>query len=320
MARLSGRIVPASFNFHVYDFPLLPVIAAISIILVNRNEEQPFETIYMEPIKSRMKLKSRVFFLLLIACTGGAFAQSTAGSSRIVRVLTFNILHGATLRGDFNLDVIAAVIKEADPDFVALQEVDYMTARDRKLDLATELGQRTRLVSLFGRAMPYDGGEYGVGVLSRYTLLASRNTGLPFTPGNEPRTALEITTVLGSGDTVNFIATHLDQVRDDRDRVAQVRKINERVAGSRYPAILAGDLNAQPGSAPINILGELWGNSDHPERILPTFPSDHPVKKIDYVMFYPKNKWKVLETRVIQDTVASDHCAYLAVLELVEKK
>jgi len=49
----------------------------------------------------------------------------------MVRVLTFKILHGATLQGDFNLDVIAAVIKEADPDFVALQEVDHMTERDR---------------------------------------------------------------------------------------------------------------------------------------------------------------------------------------------
>jgi endonuclease/exonuclease/phosphatase family metal-dependent hydrolase len=267
-----------------------------------------------------MKLKTKVFILLLIAGTGAGFAQTTMDSSRIVRVLTFNILHGATLRGDFNLDVIAAVIKEADPDFVALQEVDYLTERDRKLDLATELGLRTRLVSLFGRAMPFDGGEYGVGVLSRYTLLASRNTGLPFTPGNEPRTALEITTVLPSGDTIVFIGTHLDQARDDRDRVAQVRKINELVSGNRHPAILAGDLNAQPESAPINILGELWGNTDTKDRMLPTFPSDHPVKKIDYVMFYPKNKWKVLETRVIQDTIASDHCAYLAVLELVEGK
>jgi endonuclease/exonuclease/phosphatase family metal-dependent hydrolase len=267
-----------------------------------------------------MNLKTKVFILLLIAGTGGACAQTTAGSSRIVRVLTFNILHGATLRGDFNLDVIAAVIKEADPDFVALQEVDYMTERDRKLDLATELGHRTRLVSLFGRAMPFDGGEYGVGVLSRYTLLASRNVGLPFTPGNEPRTALEITTILGSGDTIAFISTHLDHLRDDRDRVAQVRKINEMVSGKRFPAILAGDLNAQPASTPINLLGEVWGNSDSTDRMLPTYPSDHPVKKIDYVMFYPKNRWKVLETRVIHNTVASDHCAFLAVLELTEGK
>jgi len=36
-------------------------------------------------------------------------------------------------------------------------------------------------------------------------------------------------------------------------------------------------------------------------------------------MFYPANRWKVLETKVICDTIASDHCAYLVVLELLDK-
>lgn len=268
-------------------------------------------------ISALMKFKTWLLVLLMIMARGAAGAQPATDSSRIVRVLTFNILHGATLKGDFNLEVIASVIRSANPDFVALQEVDYMTKRDGKLDLATELGQRTRMVALFGRAMYFDGGEYGVGVLSRYTLLSSQNTGQPYTPGNEPRTALTVITMLSSGDTISFISTHLDYKRDDRDRVAQVRKINDMVSKSSYPAILAGDLNCEPGSAPIKILGELWGNSDDPDHILPTFPSDNPVEKIDYVMFYPKNRWKVLETKVIQDKVASDHCAYLSVIQLI---
>ena len=39
----------------------------------------------------------------------------------------------------------------------------------------------------------------------------------------------------------------------------------------------------------------------------PTFPSDAPVKKIDYVMYYPKDRWKVVSAEVICDSVASDH-------------
>jgi endonuclease/exonuclease/phosphatase family metal-dependent hydrolase len=147
------------------------------------------------------------------------------------------------------------------------------------------------MVGLFGRAMYFDGGEYGVGVLSRYTLLSSQNTGLPYTPGNEPRTALRVTTVMSSGDTIS-LSLPISITSATTDRVAQVRKINDMVSKSSYPAILAGDLNCEPGSAPIKILGELWENSDDPDHILPTFPSDNPVEKIDYVMFYPKTDGK----------------------------
>ncbi len=48
-----------------------------------------------------------------------------------------------------------------------------------------------------------------------------------------------------------------------------------------------------------------------------TFPSDQPDKKIDYVMFYPRDKWRVIKTEVIADKIASDHCAYLVTIELL---
>ena len=248
-----------------------------------------------------------------------AWSQTNVDSSKIVRILSFNILHGATTKGDFDLEVIARVIKKTNPDFVALQEVDFKTNRAHKYDLVTELGWRTKLIPLFARAMKYDDGEYGEGVLSKHTLLSSRNVALPFTPGNEPRAALEITTTIASNDTIAFVGTHLDHLKDEKDRVAQVKKINEVFSLNKYPTILAGDLNAIPGSTPINILEEVWSASYDKKKPKPTFPSDNPTNKIDYVMFYPKNRWRVLETEVIQDSIASDHCAYLVTIELLVK-
>ena len=70
-------------------------------------------------------------------------AQSSVNMNSTIRVLTFNILHGATTKGDFNLDVIADVIKRTNPDLVALQEVDFKTNRAKKYDLVTELAIRT---------------------------------------------------------------------------------------------------------------------------------------------------------------------------------
>ncbi len=254
----------------------------------------------------------------MISSQTGA-SQPEVDNSRILRVLSFNILHGETMKEDYDLDVIAKVIIDAKPDLVALQEVDYKTNRAKKYDLVTELGWRTKMIPLFARAMDYDGGEYGEGVLSRYTFLQSRNVPLPYYPGSEPRAALEIIIVLPSGDTIAFVGTHLDHQEDEKDRLVQASQINKAFASTKYPVLLVGDLNAIPGSRPIQILEEMWTTSYGQGEPKPTYPSDDPVKKIDYVMYYPNDRWRVLKTEVIQDTIASDHCAYLVTIELLVK-
>lgn len=264
-------------------------------------------------------MSPKLLAIAIIACSLSviSLSQEVSDSSTAVRILTFNIYHGATMKGDFDLDLIAGVIKAADPDLVALQEVDFMTRRARGYDLATELGWRTGRASLFGRAMTYDGGEYGEAVLSRYSFIVSRNIPLPYTGNNEPRAALEVTTILPSGDTIVFIGTHLDHTGDETDRILQAKRINEILCGARYPVILAGDLNAEPGSAPIMLLEEHWGSAYDKDVPVPTYPSGVPSKKIDYVMYYPKDRWRVISSEVIQDSVASDHCPHLVVLELL---
>ena len=246
------------------------------------------------------------------------WSQTTIDKSKTVKVLSFNILHGATTKGNFDLDAIAKVILDTDPDFVALQEVDYKTNRAKKYDLATELGWRTKMTAIFGRAMYYDDGEYGEGILSKYTFLSTRNVVLPYIPGDEPRAALEITTVLPSKDTISFIGTHLDHLKTEDNRIMQAKKINEIFRTNKYPTILAGDLNAEPGSKTMNILESFWTASYNRDNPVPTYSSDNPTKKIDYVLFSPESKWKVIKSEVICDIVASDHCAYLVTLQLTD--
>ncbi len=265
-----------------------------------------------------MKRILTILILILISVQT-LWSNENDAKGLTLKILTFNILHGATTKGDFDLDAIAKVIIEADPDLVALQEVDFKTNRARQYDLVTELGYRTKMAPIFGKAMDFDGGEYGEGILSKFSFISTRNIALPFTPGNEPRAALEILTMLPTGDTIAFVGTHLDHLRDEKDRVAQVKKINEVFSKNIYPTILAGDLNAIPGSTPITIIEEVWTPSYNSGNPAPTFPSNEPRIKIDYVMFKPGNNWKVIETEVIQDPVASDHCAYLVTLELVKQ-
>ncbi|GGG87951.1 hypothetical protein GCM10011416_00210 [Polaribacter pacificus] len=260
-------------------------------------------------------------YLLIGFLLTGVLLWSQESNPTTVRVLSFNILHGANTDGSFDLDRIAAVIKKADADFVALQEVDFKTKRAKGYDLPTELGFRTKMTSLFARAMPYDGGEYGEAVLSTYSFISSRNTALPYTNGNEPRAALEVTAVLKSGDTISFIGTHLDHLKTDTDRVSQAKALNSIFKNNRYPTILAGDLNDEPKSNAISILENYWKAAYHTESSLKlTYPSEKPIKKIDYIMTDPNSGWKVISTETICDTIASDHCGYLVVLALNPKK
>ena len=264
-------------------------------------------------------MKSLLITIFALLFCSSAFSQDVADNNTYVKVLTFNILHGATTRGDFDLDVIAKVIKETDPDLVALQEVDFKTNRAHKYDLATELGWRTGLAPIFGKAMPYDGGAYGEGILSRYSFVETKVVALPCSPGHEPRAALQVITVLPSGDTISFIGTHLDHTKNEYDRIMQAKKINESFSDIAYPSIISGDLNAVPGSTTMNILEEMWTPTYDKDQPAKTFPSHDPKHKIDYIMFYPEKSWKVIEATPVCDEIASDHCAYFVKLQLISK-
>lgn len=268
----------------------------------------------------REKVRNK-FYLVIFLILSVSFleAQQSTDSKQVIRILSYNIFHGETLNHDFDLERIAGVIRSVSPDIVALQEVDLKTRRARNMDLVTRLGYLTGMLPLFGRAMEYDGGEYGEGVLSRYSFKETRNNPLPHSPGNEPRAALEILVELPSGDEIVFIGTHLDHTRDQTDRIAQAKRLNRLFKRNKKPTILAGDLNATPESEPMRIFFRFWTDASARDP-QPTFPSSSPRRRIDYVLFRPASRWRVLESRVIEEKVASDHCPLLVVLELLPEK
>ena len=82
------------------------------------------------------------------------------------------------------------------------------------------------------------------------------------------------------------------------------------------PGILAGDLNDVPDSLALKEVGKSWVRTN-PE-ITPTVPVAKPARQIDYILVRPKGRWKVVETHVLDEAVASDHRAIFAVIELVD--
>lgn len=253
-----------------------------------------------------------IILFLLVACSARALITQPVR----LRVLTYNIHHGEGIDGVFDLERIARVILDTAPDIVAVQEVDSVTTRSGGVDQAAELGRLTGMHAVFGKAMDYAGGGYGEAVLSRFPFAGTGNHILSASPGHEPRAALTVYIRLGAeGPSIAFTGTHLDHTRDPTDRITQAGEINMIFSEERdTPMILAGDLNAVPGSEPMDLLLGMWTDaaSSNPQ---PTIPVEQPRRRIDYILYRPAGSWRVIEATVIDERVASDHRPLLAVLE-----
>ena len=233
-----------------------------------------------------------------------------------LRVLSYNIHHGEGVDGQLDLERIAEVIAAVDPDLVALQEVDRNVERTGQVDQPAELARLTKMNVIFGENISLQGGQYGNAILSRFPILDHQNQALPNLDDGEQRGVLEAEVQLpGNHSRLLFMATHLDHRRDDKERIASARATNERIEDRPDTvALLAGDLNDVPGSRTLVELGNHWIRAN--EAISPTTPVDEPTRQIDYILLRPADRWRVIQTRVLDEAIASDHRAIFAVLQL----
>ncbi|MFG0333039.1 MAG: endonuclease/exonuclease/phosphatase family protein [Maioricimonas sp. JB049] len=244
------------------------------------------------------------------------FATAPASEPLRLCVLSYNIHHAEGVDRKLDLERIAGVIRAVEPDLVALQEVDRDVRRSESVDQPAELARLTGMEGVFGGNIELQGGGYGNAVLSRLPVIRHENHLLPRFDDGEQRGVLEVEVTLpGDRGRLLLLATHFDHRRNERERIASAGAVNELVAKRPgLPALLAGDLNAVPESEPLRIIGEQWTRSN--AEVQPTIPVKEPTRQIDYVLYRPEGRWKVIETKVLDESVASDHRAFLAVLEL----
>lgn len=237
-----------------------------------------------------------------------------------LRVLSYNIHHAQGIDGKLDLERIAKVITSVKPDLVALQEVDQKTSRTNHVDQPAELARLTKMEVAFGPNIEFGGGKYGNAVLSRYPIKRSRNVLLPNHREGEQRGMLMADIPIpGTDQSVALFATHLDHREDDSERVASAEQINKLIGNSRYaPTILAGDLNDVINSETLQTFHMMWTPAN--QEVLPTVPVGKPDRQIDFILTRPADRWKVVEVKVLEEAVASDHRAILAVFELLPVK
>jgi endonuclease/exonuclease/phosphatase family metal-dependent hydrolase len=242
-----------------------------------------------------------------------ALAAAEAPPTMTVRVLTYNIHHGEGSDEQFDLPRIARVIAETRADLVALQEVDEKTNRASGVSQISELARLTGMHPIFGQAMEYDDGGYGVGILSRWTPLTVTKHPLPGNPQREPRVALTVTVrPTPDAPVIAFTSTHLDFGRNDfRDQQAQM--LNQLLASDDHAlSILGGDMNSD--SEVIRILRERWQELDIPG--LTAMSGQRLIYRLDYLFVRPASRWRLVEGHPVDAPLASDHLPVLAVLAL----
>lgn len=257
-------------------------------------------------------MRSAFLCALCVLCVLCGANHSQAELPQELRVVTYNIHHGEGTDGKLDLERIAAAINAEKPDLVGLNEVDQGCGRSQGIDEPAVLAKLTDMTHVFEKNIDHDGGKYGNAILSRLPIVRHENHKLPSDYEGEQRGVLEVE-VGDANDSLLFLCTHLDYRPNDHERLASIETIEKLVAArDGKPVVLVGDLNAVPESKVMETFAKTWARSN--SKPLATFPAAKPEKQIDYVLFRPAAEWEVVETRVLEEPVASDHRGMMAVL------
>lgn len=206
----------------------------------------------------------------------------------MARLLTYNVHRCVGTDRRLDVDRIAAVIAEQEPDIVCLQELDVGRARTGGVDQAEAIAERLAMNFHFHAAMWVEAEQYGDAILTSRPEKLMRVGALPTLKGVrlEPRGALWASIDIG-GARLNVINTHLGLV--PREQRAQTAALVGRdwlgSAACTGPTILTGDFNATSITRPYQALTRRLADAQRLIGLRPTiktFPSSFPAIRIDH--------------------------------------
>lgn len=245
--------------------------------------------------------------LLLIIATLFIFplqAQNT------LKLMTYNIKNANGMDDVCDFQRVANVINNASPDVVAIQEVDSMTNRSGQKYVLGEIAERTQMHAYFAPAIDYDGGKYGIGLLTRQVPVRLQTIPLP---GREEARAL----ILAEFEDYIYCCTHMSLTEEDR--MESLKIVKSFTTPYKKPLFLAGDMNAEPESDFIKELQKDFQILSNPKQH--TYPAPEPKETIDYIATLKSNVngFALISARVLNEPMASDHRPILVELRTAEK-
>lgn len=212
-----------------------------------------------------------------------------------MRLVTYNVHRCVGIDRRLDVERIAGVIAELEPDIVCLQELDVGRARTGGVDQARAIADHLSMAVRFHPAMRIEAEEYGDAILTRHPETLIRVGALPTVrgvPGLEPRGALWVRVNI-EGVDINVLTTHLGLVpREQRLQAAAL--VGKEWLGHpdcKGPTLLAGDFNATSITRPYQTLARNHADCQRQLGLKPTlktFPSGFPAIRIDHVFVSPE--------------------------------
>ena len=250
-------------------------------------------------------MKQIYFLLCMLAIATSAHSQD------YVKLMSYNIRNTKGMDNVRNVQRTANVIINENPDVVAVQELDSMTTRSNQTYVLGELAERVQMHANYAPAISFQGGKYGIGILSKEQPLSIQTFPLP---GREEARML----MVAEFEDYFFACTHLSLTKEDR--LASLETIKKSASNSNKPYFLAGDLNDQPDSKFIQALKQDFQLLTDTKK--PTFPAPEPTETIDYIAVWKHhaNYFANLSAQVLEEPVASDHRPITVTLRMAKNR
>jgi endonuclease/exonuclease/phosphatase family metal-dependent hydrolase len=195
-----------------------------------------------------------------------------------LRVMTYNIQQGYSADGVKNFAGQLAVLQEANPDLIGLQESDTNRIAGGNADIVGYMARELKMYSYYGpKTVP---GTFGIALLSKYPIEAAETF---YMVSLGEQTATIATQIRVGEQRFNVFVTHLG---NDGPLVQQTA-ILARMRGQPN-VILMGDFNFRPDSEQYRLttmdLEDAWLAQAAPAVSDPNFD---PQRRIDHIFVSP---------------------------------
>lgn len=263
----------------------------------------------------RYPSRSILFAVFTLALIWPA-SYPTVFAKKMLRVMTYNIHVGVGMDKKLDLQRIADVINRERPDLVGLQEVDRHVKRTEGKDEIAELAAMTRMDFAFAPNLDYQGGKYGVAILSRLPIKNTEHRMFENKRESERRGMLRVEIEVEK-KTVNFVTTHLDYQFED-GRLFETEQLMKVLEGVKGPLIVVADLNDVPEGSAYKLMRTRFDDAWITSRAKGdgfSYPADKPLKRIDHVFYRTGDRVRAKKAWVV-DTLASDHVPVVAEIEI----
>lgn len=227
-----------------------------------------------------------------------------------IKLLSFNIQHCRNfITKKIDIDSVVNLIKKTNADIVGLNEVygKYDNNEAQYIQIANKLG----FYYYFGQTITWRGIPYGNALLSKFKLKNPETIMIP-DPMVKDNNSFETRAIIKSEFEdldLTALVTHFGLNSSEQENA--LKTTLDTLSNIKNKYVFMGDLNMEPTNEKIKTIKNIL--IDTVPFNGPTFPSDFPTRKIDYI-FISKDI-TLIDAKIIKKIV-SDHLAHYAEIKL----